>query len=82
MEDALIYDGWAGLSQVIYSIPLSEKGHSPEEIESSWDKLLSDATSGNNYVYHLLRYVGFRASLAPFSAASAREAFTSTHGFD
>ncbi len=55
MEDALIYDRWAGLSQVIYSIALSEKGRTSKDFESSWDKLCSDATSGNNYVYHLLR---------------------------
>lgn len=55
MEDALMCDGWAGLCQVIYSIALSEKDRASEEFKPSWDKLLSDATSGNNYVYHLLR---------------------------
>lgn len=60
MERALVHHGWSGLQQEVYKIALGEKlldnmNHRSLGGDKSWDKLRRDATSGNNYVYHLLR---------------------------
>jgi len=60
MEKALLHHGWSGLQQEVYKIALGEKrlgktGYRSLGGDKSWDKLRRDATSGNNYVYHLLR---------------------------